>query len=84
MNADRIAALCAQDWGLWRTTQINVERVGNALDGYGLAEEERERVARRLRSIWDRVVAEPKPARWRMRARVGDRERWYELPEETG
>jgi hypothetical protein len=83
VNADRIAALCARDWGLWRTTQLNVARVRDALDRYGLAGEERERVARRLRALWDRVEAQPKPARWRMRARVGDRKRWYELPEET-
>jgi hypothetical protein len=86
VNAERIAVLCAQDWGLWRTTQLNVERVTDALSArdFGLTAEERARVAQRLRALWDRVQAEPKPARWRMRARVGDRRRWYELPEETG
>ena len=33
---------------------------------------------------WDAMVeAQPKPLKWRMRAQVGDRMRWYELPEEV-
>jgi hypothetical protein len=29
------------------------------------------------------VGAEPKSMKWRLRAQVGDRLRWYELPEEV-
>jgi hypothetical protein len=30
-----------------------------------------------------RVEAEPKSRGWRLRAKVGERKRWYELPEEV-
>jgi hypothetical protein len=30
------------------------------------------------------VDAEPKSRRYRMRARIGERRRWYELPETVG
>jgi hypothetical protein len=26
----------------------------------------------------------PKSAKWKLRDRIGDRKRWYELPEEVG
>jgi hypothetical protein len=37
--------------------------------------------ADRLRQAMDAV---PKSVRWKMRARVGEKVTWYELPEETG
>jgi hypothetical protein len=30
------------------------------------------------------IDAAPKSTKWRLRARVGDRVAWYELPEEVG
>jgi len=32
----------------------------------------------------DRVQKAPKGIRWRTRAKIGDRARWYELPEGAG
>jgi hypothetical protein len=40
-------------------------------------------VSRRLDELWTRIEAHPKSLRWRVRAQVGDRLRWYELPEEV-
>ena len=37
--------------------------------------------ARVLRGCCDEV---PKPLKWKMRAKVGDRVQWYQLPEEVG
>jgi hypothetical protein len=36
-----------------------------------------------LRTLADAAESAPKTRRWRMRARVGERKRWYEVPEET-
>jgi hypothetical protein len=83
INQDVIAGLCARDWGLWRTLKLNVERMRVAIDGYGLTEEQRDRVLARLDALWARIEAEPKSGKWKLRDRVGDRKRWYETPEET-
>ena len=32
---------------------------------------------------WSAVEMQPKPLKWKLRAQVGDRMRWYELPEEV-
>ncbi len=39
---------------------------------------------REVKRVRVRVDEEPKGLRWRARARLGDRARWYELPEELG
>jgi len=83
INGARIAGLCAGDWGLWRTITANVETVLGHAGGYDVPETDRERIAARLREVLVRVEEEPKTRGWRLRAKIGERKRWYELPEEV-
>ncbi len=83
INAARVAELCAADWGLWRTFTANLASLPGHLGRYDLPDEGRERIEGRVRGLLGRIEEEPKPLKWRMRARVGDRKRWYELPEEV-
>jgi hypothetical protein len=80
--ASFIAALCAADWGLWRTCQLNIERGLSNLPGAALEADERTLVAGRLERLRTRIDAEPKSVKWRIRNQVGDRVRWYAEPEE--
>ena len=84
INGDRVAELCAGDWGLWRTSKMNFERVREGLGDYGISEAERSVVLSRLTRLWDRIELEPKSRAWRLRDRIGDRKQWYEDPEEVG
>jgi len=77
-----IAALCARDWGLWRTCQLNIGRSLDNLGGSGLDPGEQKTVADRLERLRGRIDAEPKSRRWRLRDRVGDKVRWYNEPEQ--
>jgi hypothetical protein len=82
VNASYIAGLTASDWGLWRTLGIVAERSEQfalTLPGFSLGEI----VADRLRRLRKELDIVPKTRGWRLRARVGDRKRWYELPEEA-
>jgi len=83
VNAARVAKLCASDWGLWRTTKLNVERTQGALDGSSLTPEQQAVVRERIDRLWERIEREPKSTKWKMRNRVGDKVRWYEEPEEV-
>ena len=83
INATRVAELCASDWGLWRTTKMNVERVRAALPTCGLDEAAQALVSERLERLWQRIEDEPKSGKWKMRNRIGDKKRWYEEPEEV-
>jgi hypothetical protein len=75
-----IARVAAEDWGLYRTLQVNIEKLEATLDELDV---ERDLVRSRLTEIWKAVEARPKPLKWKLRAQVGDRVQWYELPEET-
>ena len=77
-----IAALCARDWGLWRTCQLNIGRSLDNLGGSELDPGEQKTVADRLERLRGRIDAEPKSRRWRLRDKVGDKVRWYDEPEE--
>ena len=80
VNASHVAQLCADDWGLWRTISRNLEALRGRVESYDV---DREAVSDRVAVILERIEAEPKSRSWRMRAKVGERKRWYELPEEV-
>lgn len=82
INIDYVAGLACNDWGLWRTTTMVAERAdqfARTLEGFAHAGVVHERAAGYL-SILD---ARPKSRSWKLRAKVGDRKRWYDLPEEA-
>jgi hypothetical protein len=75
IDLTRLRALVRDDWGLWRTITGTVETV-IATDPPGAAVE-------RLRALLAALHEAPKSARWKLRARVGDRVAWYVLPDEV-
>ena len=79
VNAGRIAQLCCEDWGLWRTITRNLEACRKQAGAYG---EDLADVATRFSELEERIEAEPKSRAWRLRAKIGERKRWYDLPEE--
>jgi Uncharacterised nucleotidyltransferase len=83
VNAARIGELCATDWGLWRTITRNLSRCREHLNDYTLPREDLQRIGRRLDAVLDRIEAEPKSRGWKLRAKIGERKRWYELPAEA-
>lgn len=84
INMARVAKLCAEDWGLWRTTTMNLEKVRTLAQAYSQLEpSQKADVAAQVAGALARIEAEPKPVAWRLRARVGDRVKWYKDVEEV-
>jgi Uncharacterised nucleotidyltransferase len=83
VNGQRIAQLCATDWGLWRTITANVARCADLVSGYALPEQDHRRISARLKAVLSQIEEAPKSRGWKLRAKIGDRKRWYELPEEV-
>jgi hypothetical protein len=83
INAGLVAKLCADDWGLWRTCKLTLERAQEGIGAFDFSASQRDLVSSRLTRLWERIELEPKSRRWRLRDRVGDRVRWYEEPEEV-
>jgi hypothetical protein len=81
IDAQRITDLLASDWGWWRTATTTLGAVtafAGSLDGFDGMEIVHDRTA----ELQARIDAAPKSLRWNLRAKVGERVRWYELPEE--
>ncbi|HEX6602349.1 MAG TPA: hypothetical protein VF030_06860, partial [Solirubrobacterales bacterium] len=81
VNFSYIANLAATDWGIWRTLGMVSERSAQfalKLPGFAAGE----RVAGRLRRLQRELDRVPKSRGWKLRSRLGERKRWYELPEE--
>ncbi len=83
VNGEYVARLCADDWGLWRTCTLNIERARTEFDRFHLARDEQELLGQRLDILRELIEDTPKSRRWKLRDRVGDRIRWYEEPEEV-
>jgi hypothetical protein len=80
VNASHVAALCADDWGLWRTISQNLGKLREHVGSYDV---DHETVSSRVTVLLERIETAPKSRSWRMRAKVGERKRWYQLPEEV-
>jgi hypothetical protein len=85
INLQRLAELCSQDWGLYKTTSINLKRVEDLLadEDLKLSTEQRELILGRVRHIQQTFEEMPKSLAWQMRDKVGTRVRWYEEVEEV-
>lgn len=78
IDIGRIARLCADDWGLWRTLTMNLEKVRSLADGYPqLDSAQRTRANAQAVALKTAIDAAPKSFGWRMRDRVGDRRQWW-------
>jgi hypothetical protein len=86
IDARVLREILGDDWGWWRTVTINLSRIET------LIESDAERFVpataqfdpiEQLRILQQAASEAPKSFRWRMRARVGERVRWYQIPEET-
>jgi hypothetical protein len=85
INLKVIAQLCSQDWGLYKTTSINLSRVEELMnqEDLSLSQEDRNLVLSRVREIKRAFEEMSKPIAWQLRDRVGTRVKWYIEVEEV-
>jgi hypothetical protein len=86
LDTGRFTSLLASDWGWWRTVTGNLEKLPS------LVGEKPELLPpgaphdplAQAGQLLELARSVPKSMKWKVRAGVGDRVRWYELPEEVG
>ena len=84
INIRRISEICSNDWGFWRTVTMNLEKVRVLAQGYSqLTSEQKSHVESQVNEAMARIEKEPKSLAWRLRARVGDRVKWYKEVDEV-
>jgi len=83
INVAYITHLLSRDWGFWYTVSRNLRAIGEILPSVEqLTSEERSNLASKVEALSTRVNREPKGAKWKLRALIGTRKRWYR-PVET-
>ena len=81
IDVSHIARLCARDWGLEKTCLHTLEWARAAIEQHVEDALLAERVRQRLSALAEAIASQPKTYRWRLRALIGERLPWYELPE---
>lgn len=82
VNADHVTGLLAADWGWWRTATQTIAKIRAHLPTLALPAEDEGVIDSRLSRLLAAIEDRPKSRKWRARARLGERVRWYEEPEE--
>ena len=85
IDPDRFGSVLSGDWGWWRTVTGSLNKLPALLaEQPGLAPAYPKYDAlTQAKQLLEVAQAVPKSLKWKTRARVGDRVRWYELPEEV-
>ena len=90
ISISRITSLTSNDWGWWRTVTENLDKIGLFYEVELLPGEletttpHRYDALAQVAALRAAIDAAPKSTKWKLRARVGERVPWYELPEEVG
>ncbi len=78
LNSVYISRLTGTDWGLYKTLTTNLTKAR----AFAIERAFPEQIATRIAALLSAIEAQPKSLAWKTRAMVGERVRWYELPEE--
>jgi hypothetical protein len=81
INGRYLAKLASDDWGIYTTFKKTIQRLLGALDEYSLTSQQRQVIKNRGQEILRMIEEAPKTMRWRMRAGLGEKLPWCELPE---
>jgi hypothetical protein len=83
LNLRPVTSRCAADWGLYTTATGNLAACADILGSLPIGPADRARITARIDALAAALAAAPKTMAWQLRAKVGKRVRWYQLPEEV-
>jgi len=82
IDGSEISELCSKDWGIHTTFTKSLQAL--AARAETLDADDRRTVVARVQRLDAMIRERPKSMGWKMRARIGERARWYDLPETDG
>lgn len=84
IDAAYIAEIMRKDWGFCHSTEINLARIAASVRAFpALPETAAAAIEGNITALRDAIERAPKTQKWKLRARVGERTRWYEQVEEV-
>jgi len=82
IEGDRIAEVCSKDWGIYATFTKSLASLKEWAETRG--SDDSSPLVPRIDKLVSMIEARPKGLSWKMRARIGEKARWYELPDSDG
>lgn len=84
LDRRQLTDVLRNDWGFWYEAMQNLARLDEAVATYhALADDDRATVQAAVADLRNTLEEAPKSARWKLRARLGDRMRWWEEVDEV-
>ncbi len=81
IDANYVSTLCADDWGLCKTISLTLRKLLTFLSKYELELETKQILESRINKLLSAIETVPKSFKWKLRNKVGEKKRWYDLPE---
>lgn len=81
IDLNYIVELLSDDWGFYTTVMDNISKGMEYFFSYS---KEGNVVIGKLKTLKETLEKSPKSLKWKMRAKIGRKVKWYEEPEEVG
>lgn len=84
IDGPHICGLLSGDWGFCYTVTENLKKIKSFLPEFAvLTEEDRTNVGGKIQSLLEEIEKVPKSLKWKLRAKVGPKRKWYSEVEEV-
>ena len=83
ISLQRVTAVLGADWGFCHTAERNIGKLAELWAEVPLPTAACD-AGEQLKTLRRAIDEAPKTRGWRMRSRIGERVRWYQVPEEVG
>ncbi|MGB9693617.1 MAG: hypothetical protein ACPLYF_02115 [Fervidobacterium sp.] len=78
INCKVIARICSSDWGFWNTIQLNLEKIRHFTEESKILKPvDKEDIIKKVGFLKRVIDEEPKTVGWKLRAKVGEKKKWY-------
>lgn len=83
INTEYLSILSANDWGLWKTVIVNLEKIKVLTPRYLKCQTDEVDVKSKIDRLLEKMHTEPKSIKWKIRNLIGEKMKWYREVEEV-
>ena len=77
VNRKYLADVLSEDWGFYYTVTTNLQKLKQYAGDYTARTGTTDSVSKKIDELLQSIEAHPKGFKWKMRAKVGNRQKWY-------
>jgi len=77
INSRYVSNVLAADWGFYYTVTSNLQKARESIDSYPVLKNDADYIRKKIDFLLQTADACPKSMRWKLRAKVGIKQKWY-------